>query len=69
MKPSEIHWGFVIGGVFACLAGLLWALQGAGVIGRSAMSGHTEWLVIGCVVFAVGLGLIYRGVNARRTNA
>ena len=66
---SEIRWGFVIGGVFVCIAGLVWALQGAGVIGGSGMSGHQQWLVIGGVVFAVGLGLIYRGVNARRTKA
>jgi hypothetical protein len=69
VKISDIRWGFVVGGLLACAAGLLWALQGAGVVGRSVMTGHTQWLVIGCVVFAVGLGLVYRGLHAPRTKA
>jgi hypothetical protein len=54
----------MIVGLVAVLLGGVWALQGSGVIGGSAMSGSTTWLVIGVVVVLVGLALI--AVGARR---
>jgi hypothetical protein len=60
MRGSGMRWGSVVAGIVLSLAGVVWALQGAGLIGGSAMSGQGQWLVIGVVVGAVGLGLLYR---------
>lgn len=60
---------YVIPGVLLVLVGLIWVLQGAGVMSGSFMSGQKLWLGIGIVVGIVGLGLAYLGVapRARRT--
>lgn len=55
----------VIVGVVLLLLGLLWALQGAGLVGGGFMSGQRMWLVIGIVVAVVGLVLGYLGINPR----
>ena len=44
--------------VVLTLFGLLWILQGTGVIAGGAMGGQMQWAVIGLVVGAVGLGLL-----------
>jgi hypothetical protein len=45
-------------GVIAVLVGAVWTLQGTDVLGGSAMSGHSQWTVIGLVLVVVGLGLV-----------
>lgn len=55
----------LIVGVVLLLLGLLWALQGAGLVGGSFMTGQRMWLVIGIVVAVVGLVLGYLGVSPR----
>ena len=50
-------------GVVLALVGLVWALQGAGVLPGSAMSGEREWLVIGAVVVVVGSALAVRAAR------
>jgi hypothetical protein len=45
-------------GVLLFLVGVLWTLQGLGVVGGSAMSGVTAWAVIGPVVALGGLALV-----------
>lgn len=57
---------FVVIGIAAALAGLVWTLQGLGYVGGSFMSGATVWAVIGPVVALAGLVLIVVGVRARR---
>jgi hypothetical protein len=52
----------VVGIVVACF-GALWALQGFGVLGGSAMSGKTIWSIIGPIVALVGI--VIAGVGAR----
>ena len=47
-------------GVLLVLLGAVWALQGVGVIGGSAMTGSTMWLVIGLVLVVVGVALVTR---------
>jgi len=42
-------------GAVLTVAGVIWALQGFGVIGGSFMSGDSVWAVIGPVVAVVGL--------------
>jgi hypothetical protein len=59
----------VIVGVVALLVGGVWALQGSDVLGGSAMSGSTTWLVIGVVLVVAGLAMIGLGVRGRRTRA
>ncbi|HXM58950.1 MAG TPA: hypothetical protein VOB72_26350 [Candidatus Dormibacteraeota bacterium] len=55
----------VVVGVVLLLLGLLWALQGAGVVGGGFMSGQRMWLVIGIVVALVGLVLGFLGLRPR----
>ena len=45
-------------GVLLFLVGVLWTLQGLGVVGGSVMSGVTAWAVIGPVVALGGLALV-----------
>jgi hypothetical protein len=57
---------FVVIGVAAALAGLVWTLQGLGYVGGSFMSGATVWAVIGPLVLLAGLVLIVVGMRTRR---
>jgi hypothetical protein len=45
---------FVFGLVFAFF-GLIWALQGFGVLGGSPMSNTTTWSVIGPITVLIGI--------------
>ncbi len=54
-------------GVVLTIAGVIWALQGFGVIGGSFMSGNSVWAIIGPVVAAVGLAIIVLGVRRSRS--
>ncbi len=54
-------------GVIVTIAGLIWALQGFGVIGGSFMSGDSVWAVIGPVVAVAGL--VIAGIGVRRTRS
>jgi hypothetical protein len=58
-------------GLLIALAGVIFTLQGVGVIGGSFMSGTTTWAVAGPVIALAGLaiavtGLRRRGVTRRR---
>lgn len=46
-------------GVLLALGGLVWILQGVGVLPGSFMSNDTKWAVIGFVTVLVGGGLLY----------
>ena len=59
-KPGWV----LVGGVLALL-GLLFTLQGTGVIGGSAMSGTTFWAVAGPVIILIGLVVAAVGVRGR----
>ena len=54
-------------GVVLTVAGVIWALQGFGVIGGSFMSGDSVWAIIGPIVAAVGLILAVIGVRRARS--
>lgn len=54
-------------GVILLVVGVLWSLQGAGAVGGGAMSGHSQWLVIGIVIALAGVALLLSGVVKRRT--
>lgn len=65
MKTRRIRLGPAAGGAALALAGTVWALQGAGVLGGSAMSDNTTWVLIGVLVAALGVWLAWRGVTPR----
>ena len=56
----------VIVGILLVLAGLVFSLQGAGVIGGSAlMSGNSTYIYVGAVVAIIGLILLGLGVMSK----
>ena len=58
--------GINVVAILVILAGVVIALQGANIIGGSAlMSGHRRWLYIGVVLAIVGVGGLY-WANFRR---
>lgn len=52
-------------GVLLVVVGIVWTLQGVGVLGGSAMSGVTTWAVIGPLVAVGGLVLAVSGRRRR----
>ena len=50
-------------GSLIVLAGVVFALQGAGVIGGSFMSGTTTWAVAGPLIALAGLALVVLGLR------
>ena len=53
-----MKWAFVVSfafGLIVALFGLIWALQGFGVLGGSPMSNTTTWSVIGPVTVLTGI--------------
>lgn len=46
-------------GLLLTVLGVVWALQGLGYIDGSSMSGKSLWAIIGPVVAAFGISLIY----------
>ena len=57
-------------GVVATLLGLLFALQGIGLVGGSFMTGQRLWLIIGIVLVVLGLLVASGGLfrrDARKT--
>jgi hypothetical protein len=57
--------GWVIAGVVVALVGLLFTLQGSGVIKGSAMSGTTFWAIAGPVIIIAGLAVAGVGIRGR----
>lgn len=54
-------------GALAVLVGIVWTLQGLGILGGSVMSGQTAFAVIGPIVGLIGLVLIGIGVRQSRS--
>ena len=52
-------------GVLITVAGVIFMLQGLGVIGGSAMSGVTFWVVAGPVIALAGLAMVAIGLRRR----
>ncbi|OBA94807.1 hypothetical protein A5666_14795 [Mycolicibacterium fortuitum] len=63
--------GYVVGfavGVIVALFGLLWALQGFGVVQGSPMSNTTTWSIIGPITAVIGVviaGLSWRKLSSK----
>lgn len=56
-------------GVILTLAGLLWSLQGFGLISGSPMSDTVTWSIIGPIVFIGGILIALRGWRGRTTHS
>jgi hypothetical protein len=52
-------------GVLVMLAGVIFTLQGVGVLGGSVMSGVTFWAVAGPVIALAGLAIAILGLRDR----
>ncbi len=59
-------WVTVVGAVLA-LVGLLWFLQGIGVVGGSFMTGQPVWAVIGLVLLALAGRLLVEALRGNRS--
>ena len=64
-----MRWVWLVIGVLAIAAGVVWTLQGLNIMGGGAMSGHTMWAIIGPIVAIVGLALVVVGLRRNRTAA
>lgn len=62
-----MRWIWLVIGALLLIAGVIWTLQGVGVIGGSFMSGSLTWAIIGPIVALVGLALV--AVSLRRRGA
>ena len=57
---------WVVAGVVLGLLGLLFTLQGIGVIEGSSMSDTTTWSVLGPLILLAGVLVISVGIRGRR---
>ena len=55
--------GRLVLGAFVALVGVVWTLQGLGIVGGSFMTGATIWAVIGPATTVVGLIIAMTGVR------
>jgi hypothetical protein len=56
-------------GALATIAGVIFALQGFGVLGGSVMSGSSVWATLGPLIALVGLAAIGTGLRLRRSSS
>ena len=52
-------------GVLVTLAGVLFALQGFGVVLGSPMSNTTAWSILGPIIALIGIAIAFAGWRAR----
>jgi hypothetical protein len=56
-------------GALATIAGVIFALQGFGVLGGSVMSGSSVWAALGPVIAVIGLCAVGTGLWLRRSSS
>ena len=54
----------LFGGAILTVVGTIWSLQGANLLGGSAMTDDRRWLVIGIATVVAGILLAYRGTRS-----
>ena len=52
-------------GVLMVLLGLVWTLQGVGVLQGSVMTGQSFWFVVGLILIAAGAVAVFFGLRQR----
>jgi len=55
----------VMGGLLVAVAGVVFTLQGVGLVGGSVMSGSTFWAVAGPLIAIAGLATTVVGLRRR----
>jgi hypothetical protein len=53
-------------GALVAIVGIIWTLQGLGVVGGSVMSGKTLWAVLGPLVAVAGLAMVVASLRGSR---
>lgn len=53
------------GGLVVALFGIVFTLQGVGVLKGSSMSNTMTWSILGPIIAIAGAVLVYRGTRAR----
>jgi hypothetical protein len=53
----------VVAGALIALMGVIWALQGLGVLLGSFMSNSPTWIAIGSITAVLGFGLVLFGIR------
>ncbi|UOE43092.1 hypothetical protein [Agromyces larvae] len=61
-----MNWLMILVGALLMAVGIVWTLQGFGVLPGSAMSGVLIWAIVGPVVEIVGLLLLIIGIARLR---
>ncbi len=61
-----MHWAFRILGVVLDLLGLVWVLQGIGVLQGSQTTGQGFWVDAVLVLFVVVVSPVYLGIRLRQ---
>jgi hypothetical protein len=56
-------------GALATIAGVIFALQGFGVLGGSTMSGSSLWAALGPLIAIIGLSAVGAGLRLRSSSA
>lgn len=57
----------IIVGVVVALFGLLFALQGFGVVGGSPMSNTTTWSILGPIIALIGIAIAVGAARRRKS--
>ena len=57
--------GLIVLGAIVAVCGLVFTLQGAGLLKGSAMTGSTFWTIAGPVIVVIGLWVARTGWRAR----
>lgn len=60
-----MRWVWLILGLLAVAAGIVWTLQGLDILRGSGMSGNPTWAVVGPIVGVIGLALVGVGILRR----
>lgn len=63
MKRSPV---LAVVGVLVVVVGVVWTLQGLGLIAGSPMTGVRTWAIIGPIVAIIGVILLVTGLRRRR---
>ena len=64
-----MRWMWVVIGVVLVAAGVVFTLQGVGVLPGSFMTGQTLWAILGPIIALVGLALAGVGILRRPPTA
>ncbi|KQM80890.1 hypothetical protein [Agromyces sp. Leaf222] len=56
----------IVIGALLTVSGVVWTLQGVGILPGSAMSGVTLWAIVGPIVAVVGVALLSWGIVRKR---